>query len=105
MSTHEGIQDPYVLTVGDDGVNTDIHPGLVARAAAWHCYPSTARSWVGTDRETRRQVDLYCVRCSQCDGQILPADLAGRIAHLTLEHGYRMDGLRYDNHNEVIPDA
>ena len=88
-----------VFSGSENSVTYDIHPALVKIAGQMETYADTARTKSGT---------VYQVhRCKECTGVVVPADLEGRLAHLMLEHGWRMNGKRYDNHNvlqEELPE-
>jgi hypothetical protein len=75
---------------------TAVHPALVALADAMDAPEDIA-------------VDAHghpwpCERCPDCGGAMVPPGLAGRLAHLMTEHGWRMDGRQYGNRNELLND-
>lgn len=73
-------------------MTTDIHPGLVRLAEELQAVPDVATDSLGRP--------WACERCPEpCGGAIIPAGVDGRLHHLVLEHGWRMDGKRYDNQN------
>lgn len=94
----------YDIRLTDEGVNQDIAESLVSLARTWPTSPSTYAAKQGIPPD-RYAVDVPCQRCVSCEGVILPDDLAGRVAHLTLMHGYRMNGKRYDNQNQEVTDG
>jgi hypothetical protein len=71
-----------------------IHPGLVQKAITMEATADTATDSLG------RQ--WPCERCPDCDGVIVPVGVEGRLHHLMLEHGWRMDGRRFSNRNELL---
>lgn len=74
-------------------MTAEFHPGLVQLAEQLATTPDVA-----TDRHGRS----YTIeRCPECSGAIIPPDVPGRLGHLLLEHGWRMDGKRY-NRNELV---
>jgi hypothetical protein len=92
---------PYEIHVTEEGINQDIAESLVELARHWPTYPSTYQAKQGRPPE-RVSVAMPCRRCTACDCVVLPDDLAGRLAHLTSMHGYRMNGRRYDNENRLL---
>jgi hypothetical protein len=72
-------------------------PGLKALAMELELYQSPptpmSRTFLG-------EVPVH--RCVQCDGMVFPEDVSGRLGHLLREHGYRMNGRRYDDQNREI---
>lgn len=72
---------------------TEIHPGLVELAEAMEATPFTATDSLGRP--------WACEKCPDCGGAIIPPGTDGRIGHLTLEHGWRLDGRRFDNANRL----
>jgi hypothetical protein len=76
-------------------VTSDFHPDLVRLAEELPAVPDVA-----TDSQGR---EWACERCPEpCGGVIVPAGVDGRLHHLVLEHGWRMDGRRYDNQNRLL---
>lgn len=85
-------------------------PELVALAQKWPTY-------LGASERTGKTmsadgtlgdfgpVEVAVLRCERCHDEIYPADLSGRLGHLTLAHGYRMDGRQFDGRNRQIGDA
>ena len=73
---------------------------LLELADRWPFYPSIATS---RDSDREQAQERTCTRCAECGGEITPPatreDVAG---HLMLHHGYRANGVRYDNRNNVI---
>ena len=92
----------YTIETDQCGLNADLAPELVAAAAVLPTVPSTFDRTVGETQAERRRVTTECVRCTDDDVVIWPDDLVQRVAHLTLCHGYRMDGRRYDGANQVV---
>lgn len=80
-------------------------PELVALAERWPTY-------LGASERTYKVVDslggladvgpveVAVLRCSSCHDEIYPADLPGRVGHLTRHHGYRMDGRAFTGDNQ-----
>lgn len=75
---------------------TDVHPRLVQLAEEMAATPDTATDSLGRT--------WACERCPdpECGGAIVPAGVQGRLAHLMAEHGWRMDGRRWSNCNELV---
>jgi hypothetical protein len=72
---------------------TDISERLEQLAENWPFYPDTA-----VDRHGHHwPVD----RCAECLGACVRGT-EGRLGHLTLEHGWRLNGRRYDNQNNLL---
>jgi hypothetical protein len=98
---------PYEIRVDEDGLNRDLHPDLVAAARQLLFYESTRVAVSGQAPDQSRTV-VPALRCYGCDGVLISQlpfplmDLAAKVGHLTLLHGYRMDGKRYDNQNNMI---
>lgn len=95
----------YEIELDGDGVNVDISPKLKELARELPTYPSTvvSRSFdVNAEDPEVVTVSVPCLRCVECDGMVFPENLSGRLAHLTLLHGYRMNGRRYDNENREV---
>lgn len=101
--------EPYCLETDEEGLNTDLAPGLVDAARTMTVYLSKFERPVRVDTpESDDQAfriesrTTECVRCG-ADGVIIwPDTLDQRIGHLTRDHGYRMDGHRYDNENAMV---
>lgn len=99
---------PYEITADGTGVNIDIADELYILAANLPVYKSSfARPFqVETpDEETPFRIERHseeCIRCADDDMVIWPDTPAKRIGHLTRDHGYRMNGLRYTNDNTVV---
>ena len=100
--------EPYVLETDDEGLNTDLAPALVHAARTMTVYLSKferpVRAHTEEDDKPFRieSRTTECVRCG-ADGMIIwPDTLDQRIGHLTRDHGYRMDGHRYDNENAMV---
>jgi hypothetical protein len=97
----------YEIHVDADGLNRDLHPDLVAAARMLLCYESTRIAVTGQYPDQTR-VPVPALRCYECDGVLISPllypqmDMATKVGHLTLCHGYRMDGKRYDNQNNMI---
>lgn len=74
-----------------------LDPGLVQLAMELELYQDAptpmSRIFLG---------DVPIHRCRQCRAMVFPEDFAGRLGHLLLEHGYRMNGRRYDGQNQEI---
>jgi len=84
-----------------------VHPGLIALARTWPTYrDTTTRQYVKQDPDGGTvwvtETDVPCVRCRECDDEILVNDATGRLGHLTQNHGWRMNGCRYDGRNNLI---
>jgi hypothetical protein len=75
---------------------TDVHPGLVRLAEEMAATPDVALDSLGRP--------WVCERCPdpECAGAIIPAGTQGRLGHLMAEHGWRMDGRRWSNRNELV---
>lgn len=73
---------------------TEVHPLLVEKAEKLAAVPFTATDSLGRP--------WACERCPDCDGAIIPPGTDGRLAHLMREHGWRMDGRRFDNRNQLL---
>lgn len=68
-----------------------IHPKLLEMAEEWPVTQSTYGN------------GIPCDRCEECDGAIAPASTTqDRLAHLLQCHGWRMDGRRFSNKNEIL---
>jgi hypothetical protein len=93
--------EAYEIRLTPEGINQDIAESLVNLARTWPTYLSEYVARQGRPPE-RVEVEVPCQRCLDCDCVIIPDDLAGRLAHLTVMHGYRMNGRRYDNQNQEI---
>lgn len=74
-----------------------LDPGLKVLAMEWELYEDAptpmSRVFLG-------EVPIH--RCRQCDAMVYPEDFSGRLGHLLREHGYRMNGRRYDGRNREI---
>lgn len=92
---------PYELHNDPDQLNPDLSPALVTAAGELLVYDSSMITVVGPPFESRREA-VPAVRCYADDVIVHPNTLAGRVAHLTMHHGWRMNGLQYDNQNRVI---
>jgi hypothetical protein len=92
---------PYVLVLDDEGLNRDLHPDLVQAARDLSVYASTRWHTSGAYPDFVR-TEVEALRCRSCDGVLPSTDLAGRVGHLTLCHGWRMNGQQYDDQNRVI---
>lgn len=70
-------------------------PALLELARIWPTY---------TDDNP---VPVLQLRCGEpdCERQIFPPDLQGRVQHLITGHGFRMDGRAFDNHNRLVTTA
>lgn len=84
-----------------------VHPQLIAKAKAWPVYRSTTtRQYVRQDVDGFTawvtETDVPCIRCRECDDEILVNDPTGRLGHLAQHHGWRMNGKRYDGQNNVV---
>jgi hypothetical protein len=84
-----------------------VHPGLVDLARTWPTYrDATTRQYMKQDDFGQSvwvtEVDVPCVRCTDCDDEILVNDPTGRLGHLAQFHGWRMNGKRYDGQNNVL---
>lgn len=100
---------PYEYEVDGDGLNTDLAPTLIetARALGVHAsvFDRPVRVETPEDEDQPFRIERRetpCVRCVDDDVVIWPDNVVERIGHLTREHGYRMDGHRYDNANQVM---
>lgn len=101
--------EPYDIQTDDEGLNTDLAPSLVDAARTLGVHDSSfarpVRVETPEDEEQPFRIerrDTPCVRCDQDDVVIWPDNVVERIAHLTRDHGYRMDGHCYSNANEVM---
>jgi hypothetical protein len=74
-----------------------LDPGLAALAAELDLYEDAP-----TPMSLVFLGDVTIMRCRECDGMVFPEDFSGRLGHLLLEHGYRMNGHRYDNRNREV---
>lgn len=73
---------------------------LLELADRWPFYPSIAAS---RDSDREKAQERTCTRCAECDGEITPpADREDVVGHLMQSHGYRSNGVQYDNRNNVI---
>jgi hypothetical protein len=103
--------EPYELELDEDGMNTDLAPALIDAARALPTYPSEFDRPVKVDEEDKEgdmpfrivHRSTACTRCAEDNVVIWPDTLDQRVGHLTREHGYRMDGHRYDNANALVP--
>jgi hypothetical protein len=103
---HRDIYDPYRIEVDEEGINKDIARALIELARTWPTHMDHASSQTGfPGDEDRRTVTVPCERCNECDGRIFPENLEGRLHHLFLEHGYRMDGSQFNGKNELVGHA
>lgn len=75
-------------------------PALVELAGAW---PATYSTHPDDDR-TPAPPPLRCDDLP-CGQEIWPPSLQGRLSHLLCAHGYRMNGVSYDEHNQVVTTA
>jgi hypothetical protein len=100
--------EPYTIETDFLGLNTDLADELVAAAMRLELYPSTFEATVRVESDlpdvgfTLEHRTTPCHRHLGCDMVIWPDNLHGAVAHLTRDHGYRMDGHQYDNENQVI---
>jgi len=84
-----------------------IHPGLVRLAKELPTYRSTTTRQFMTSGEDGSltwvvEKDIPCSRCVECEDEILVNDPTGRLGHLMLNHGWRMNGKRYDGQNQIL---
>jgi hypothetical protein len=70
-----------------------IHPGLIDKARRMECAAVPVTDRFGLQRPAEQ--------CPDCEGTFLPG-LDGRLSHLMTEHGWRMDGRRFDNRNQLL---
>lgn len=97
----------WVRQLADSPVTYEINPALVKMAQGWGVYVSTTdRSYMTADADGTRQwvteTEVPCTRCSDCDDEILPNDVQGRLGHLFTHHGWRMNGKQYDGKNNIL---
>ena len=73
---------------------------LLELADRWPTYASTTTS--RTTARTKAQ-GRPCTRCLECSGEITPpAAREDVVGHLMQSHGYRSNGVQYDNRNNII---
>jgi hypothetical protein len=97
--------EPYEVETDGNGLNTDLSPLLIEAALDMPVRPSTFERPVLVDDEEDQHIErrtTECVRCEADNVVIWPDTTAERVGHLTREHGYRMDGRRYDNANAMV---
>jgi hypothetical protein len=92
---------PYEIRLTPEGINQDVAPTLIELARNLPTYESTFMAKQGIPPD-RVDVEVPCERCDLDDCVIWPDSLVGRVAHLTVMHGYRMNGKQYDNQNQEV---
>lgn len=102
--------EPVRIGTGAPTRNYDIAPALLERARALPVEPGTTdRRYPVVDEQGAYEIveekDAPCIRCKECGDMIFPDDFQARLGHLFTHHGWRMNGKRYDNHNNVIEEA
>jgi YgiT-type zinc finger domain-containing protein len=77
---------------------------LIKRSTQWPIYHGQTGRWVSKEDGTHQRLieNVPCIRCSVCDGEIYQDTDNPNLAHMMIAHGFRMNGLRYDNQNNRL---